>query len=144
MRYHFLSSPWVGAFTRPIQADCWLWLWSLWQFTEAEGEKFKKMCAVFCENQSRALERLRATLHRNKDHRLSQILQVIEPSCSLLSSMYKTEATFLCWAEHCIVRGIGVYLCDVHVLSDTSVCFCQKTWERIRWFMIQLTDDWNC
>jgi len=54
-------------------------LW-LWQFTETEGEKFKKVCAVFCEDQSRALEVLRAKQHGNKDQkdqRLTQILRVI-------------------------------------------------------------------
>jgi len=43
-----------------------------------------KVCAVFCEDQSRALEMLRNKLRVNKDQRLSQIVKVNTSQLPLL------------------------------------------------------------
>jgi len=70
----------------------------LWQFTADEGEKFMKVCAVFCEDQSRALEMLRNKLRVNKDQRLSQIVKVNTSQLPLL--VCPLTAVYKIWSKY--------------------------------------------
>ena len=47
---------------------------SLWQFSGEMGDRFKKVCARFCEKQSQALEVLKT--RQRKDPKLASLLQV--------------------------------------------------------------------